>query len=106
MCARDQERFWDFHHRMFELQNEPSALSRRGLMDAAEELGLDTNVFEDCLDSAKNRRLVAANIDAAGRVGVRATPTFYINGQMLSGNNPLPIFQERINNFLGAANAG
>jgi protein-disulfide isomerase len=106
MCAGDQERFWEFHHRMFEIQNEPSALSRRGFMDAADELGLDTDVFEGCLDSAKYRPLVAANIDAAASVGVRATPTFFFDGQMLEGNAPLSTFQQRINGLLGTANAG
>ena len=106
MCAADQEQFWEFHHRMFEIQNEPSALSRQGFMDAAEDLDLDTEVFEGCLDSAKNRPLLASNIDAAGRVGLRATPTFFLNGQMLEGNIPLGTFQQRINALLGTANAG
>jgi protein-disulfide isomerase len=106
MCAGDQERFWEFHHRMFEIQNESLALSRRGFMDAAEDLGLDTDAFDECLDSAKYRPLVASNIDAAERVGVRATPTFFFNDQMLEGNAPLSTFQQRINALLGTANAG
>ncbi len=106
MCAADQEDFWGFHHRMFEIQNESSALSRRGFMDAAEELGLDTDIFEECLDSAQNRPLLAANIDAAKAVGIRATPTFFFNDQMLEGNPGLSAFQQRINALLGTANAG
>lgn len=106
MCANDQGQFWEFHHRMFEIQNEPSALSRQGITEAAEFLGLDTDAFDECLDSAKYRPLVAANTEAAKRVGVNSTPTFFFNEQILKGNAALSVFQERINNLLGAANAG
>ena len=106
MCAADQGRFFEFHRRLFELQGAPSALTPAGFLQAADELGLDVASFDACLESGEHDAAVQENIREANALGVNSTPTFFINGEKLEGNRPLPVFQERIRNSIEAADAG
>ncbi len=100
-CANRQERFNEFHRRMFEIQDTPAALTREGFLAAAEELNLDLDAFQSCLDDDYYTQLVLQNRDAAGRAGVTGTPTFFINDQIFRGNQPLALFQQQINDLVG-----
>ena len=88
LCARDQGAFWEFHNAMFEIQDTDLALTREGFVTAAEELGLDVDAFESCLDSGEYEPVIANNVAVAARAGVSATPTFFVNGALVEGNDP------------------
>ena len=47
-------------------------------------IGLDSEQFNQCLDSGKYGSYVARDQDAAIAAGARGTPTFYINGKPAS----------------------
>ena len=106
MCAADQDRFFEFHRRLFELQGDPSAMTSAGLLQAAGELGLDTESFSACLESGEHDAAIQANIREANSLGVNSTPTFFVNGEKLEGNRPLTVFQQRISDTIGSADAG
>jgi protein-disulfide isomerase len=103
MCAADQEAFFEFHERMFEIQNEPEALTAAGFRQAAEDLELDLEAFNACFSSGKYSDTVQDNIRAASSIGVRETPNFFVNDSLLRGNAPLSSFQQAINRALGAS---
>jgi protein-disulfide isomerase len=103
MCAAEQDSFFEFHERMFEIQGESQALSAAGLSQVAEELGLDIDSFNSCFGERTYGTVVQENIRTASRAGVRSTPTFFINGTMIRGNVPLADFQQSINNALSVA---
>ena len=92
-CAQDQDLFWEMHDIMFENQD---AISVDDLKAYAEEIGLDTEVFNECLDSDEKADAVTADMDAGSEAGVSGTPAFFINGIMLVGAQPLEAFQEII----------
>jgi protein-disulfide isomerase len=102
LCANDQERFFEFHQWLFEQQGEPTTLSRDGYLLAAEQLELEINEFSACLDSGRYAGVVDDNIEAANLAGVRATPTFFINGVKVEGAQPFAAFQQRIDALLEA----
>jgi protein-disulfide isomerase len=77
-AARIQGRFWDMHHLLLEHQGE---LRPRDLMGYADELGLDTERFEDDLRNHRVASRVARDVDSADLSGVSGTPTFFINGR-------------------------
>ncbi len=54
----------------------------------AERLGLDMGRFRACLDSPATQRRLAADIAAAVRDGIRATPTFVVGGTAQAGRLP------------------
>lgn len=103
MCSADQDAFFEFHERMFEIQSEPDALTTGGFRRVAEELEFDMEAFNACFNSGKYSDTVQDNIRAASSTGVRETPTFFINGSLLRGNAPLSSFQQAINNALNAS---
>ncbi len=90
-CANDQGRFWDFHFLLFNRihsSDRPLDLTRDRLKEFAAELGLDTQQFNQCMDQNKYA-LKVQNERAEGKQrGVQGTPTFFVNGQMVVGNNP------------------
>lgn len=106
MCANEQDGFFAYHRRLFEQQGDPLFMSEDGFKQAAEDIGLDLEAFEACLDDGNYGNTVQQNIRAATAVGVNSTPTFFINGEMYRGNQPLTTFQREINALIGTADAG
>jgi protein-disulfide isomerase len=102
MCAGDQDAFFEFHTRMFEIQGQPQALTTDGFRQAAGELNLDMDAFNACFNDGKYAAAVEDNVRAAARAGVRETPNFFVNGVLIRGNKPLATFQQAINGELSA----
>lgn len=96
LCAAEQDSYWDYHHALFEQQGSNVALTRAGFLQAAEDLGLDVDAFATCLDDGRYTETVQNNMTIAAQAGVTGTPSFFINGQLMSGNRPLGDFQEAI----------
>lgn len=81
-CANDQGKFWEMHNRLFEhtVNQEETALSEETLTGFAQELGLDTRSFGECLSSEKHLGEIQADYETAVAYGLRGTPGFVING--------------------------
>ena len=86
-CANDQGKFWDYHDKLFENQKgeNEGAFSIDNLKRFAEELGLDTQAFNQCLDSHEHEDLVKAETEDALKKGIQSTPTFVIGEQTVDG---------------------
>ena len=85
LCAADQDKFWEMHDAMFQDQ---SNLQIDKLKEKAASLGLDTEVFNGCIDSSKYTEKVAEDLQEGSRAGVTGTPAVFINGRFLSGAQP------------------
>ena len=81
-AAAAQGKFWQMHDAMYADQ---SKLDEASLVKTAAGLGMDQNSFESCLKSSKYKTDVEHDVQAASEAGVNATPTFFINGEFLSG---------------------
>ena len=101
-CASDQNKFWEYHDTLYSSQSgeNQGAFNKNNLKKFAEELGLDTSAFNECLDSGKYTQLIKEESSAASSIGVRSTPTFLINGQPLVGAQPFEVFQQTIDPLL------
>jgi protein-disulfide isomerase len=93
MCAYDQGRFWEMHDKMFSNQN---TLTVNDLKKYAGDIGLNTTKFNDCLDTGKNQAKVNGNFQAGVSAGVTGTPSFFVNGKMITGAQPFSVFQQAI----------
>ena len=71
-------------------------MGRDQLSSFATGLGLDTELFEACMAAPETDALVAADLEAAERLGATGTPAFFINGIFLSGAQPLEAFEKLI----------
>lgn len=99
-CADDQGKFWEMHDKIFEEQEKQgSGTIQFGVTDLkkwARELGLNTAVFNQCLDSGKYKAEVAKDLADGQSYGVSGTPSFFINGKMLVGALPYENFKAEI----------
>lgn len=95
LCANEQSSklFWKMHDAMFADQ---SKLAVDGLKATAKNIGVDTKKFNECLDSNKYLKQVDADMEQGKKVGVKSTPTFYVNGQQVTGAQPIEVFSEII----------
>jgi protein-disulfide isomerase len=88
-CANEQGKSWPYHDLLY--SNAPKA-SVEDLKAYAKQAGLAMPAFEQCLTSGKYKTLIQKDVDEGSRLGVNGTPTFFINGRVLSGNQPLQAF--------------
>ncbi len=79
-CANDQGKFWEMHDILFEKQE---SLSIGSLKDYAEQIGLDTEKFNNCLDSNAKAKYVTADFNEGIGKGVDSTPSFFVNGKKI-----------------------
>ncbi|MAF80680.1 disulfide bond formation protein DsbA [bacterium] len=77
LAANAQGKFWEYHDLLFENQ---SQLTRDDLITHAGTVGLDVSRFTSELDEAVYRSEVGDDRTDGNILGVRGTPTLYING--------------------------
>lgn len=92
-CAGDQGKFWEYHDLLFDSQAQTTIADFKRY---AEQMKLDPKSFEQCLDSGKHRAAVEADVQEGSRLGITGTPTFFINGRILVGAQPLENFKKVI----------
>ncbi len=99
LCAHEQNKtkFWDMHAAMFADQE---GLSIAGLTEKARRVGLNMDDFQECLSSERFRSRVDADAAQGRELGVQSTPTYFVNGMMVSGAQPLDAFSEIIDEIL------
>lgn len=80
-CANEQDKFWQYHDLLFVLKN----LDEAGLIADAASLGLDKDKFADCLTSEKYQSQIDQDLIVDSNLGLKGTPTFLVNGELLEG---------------------
>jgi protein-disulfide isomerase len=100
-CAAEQEQFWPYYDHLIALLAEGERdFTRVKLKEYAEEIGLDTEAFNTCMDSERYAELVLNETRNAQALGIRGTPTFLINGVPLVGAQPFVAFEQQIEPLL------
>lgn len=97
-CAAEQgaKSFWAMHDALYEDQRawkqarQPDPLFEK----LAARIGLDAGRYASCYSERRGAARIAASNQAADRAGVRATPTFFVNGQRVEGALPLQHFRD------------
>ncbi len=100
MCANEQGAFAEYHEALFELQSSPLFNTEAGFLEAAAGVDLDMEAFSSCLNDNSYADTVLENITMVQQAGVNSTPSFFIDGELLAGNQPLAVFQQRLNALL------
>jgi Na+/H+ antiporter NhaA len=76
-AAASQGSFWEMHDLLLDHQD---ALRIPDLVGYAEQLGLDTEQFENDVRTRAGAARIAEDVDSADLSSVSGTPTFFING--------------------------
>lgn len=99
-CAGLQGKYWEYHDLLYANQ---ATLGPENLEKHARTLGLDLERFRACVASGELVSRIEGDVQAGGKAGVSATPTFYINGSVLVGVQPLAVFASAIESELASA---
>ena len=103
-AAQAQGRFWEYHDLLYDSQF--SGFGDENLIGLAERAGLDTRQFERDYENACYEPLVRADFQKGLNAGVNGTPTFFINGKMLVGLQPVGVFERAIEDARREAEGG
>jgi protein-disulfide isomerase len=96
MCAGEQDAYWQYHERLFSSES----LGNSTYLQYAQELSLDVTAFESCMNDHKYQQAIQTDSDFAIDLGIRSTPTFFINGLAVVGAQPLEVFKQVIDKEL------
>jgi protein-disulfide isomerase len=97
--AQEQGKFWDYHDRLFSSGGiEAAALARY-----ASELGLARGALEAALRDLRYGPAVRRDMRQGRKLGVRSTPSFFINGRLITGAQPYAAFAAIVEEELGLA---
>lgn len=86
-CAGEQDAYWPMQKVLMGRMREwgQARNSERLIRDYADGLGLDGGALIDCVESGKYREIIMASRERARQLGLGQTPTFFINGRMVTG---------------------
>lgn len=87
-CANDQGKFWQYRDYVFanQIGENQGAFSEKRLLAFAEKLSLDMDTFTKCLKSGEHNQKVLDANDFAINSGINQTPSFMIDGVLVTGD--------------------
>jgi len=97
-CAGDQGKFFEYSETVFANQagENVGAFSQSRLQAFGEALGLDMATFNTCLSENQHQDEVNQEYAKGVAAGVQSTPSFLINGKLVTGALPYDQFQSQI----------
>lgn len=90
-CAADQGKFWEMYDKLF-ANNKDGKLSMEQYKLNAQEIGLETDKFDKCLDNYQYKDKVSEQTQEARSFGVSGTPGGFVNGEPIPGAYPFEDF--------------
>lgn len=88
-CAHEQGKFWEFHDEIFSLSALPQEADLKNLSG---KVGLDTEKFQACLQGKRYQGKIQQDRAEGSQLGVRGTPTIFVNDQTVGGAYPFEYF--------------
>lgn len=91
-CAsRQKEKFWKFHNELFEHQPEwvSSDYPELKFLTYAQTADLELTRWDACTKDANVEKFIIEEKAQAEKIGVKITPTFFVNGKMVVGTQGL-----------------
>lgn len=95
-CAAEMGRFSEVSERLWTTED----LSLPSLLRIASEEGLNSAVFQECLNSPETRNKLLTDVEDGIKLEITATPSFLINGYKFSGYTPIEDARKLIEDLL------
>jgi len=102
-CAQEQGKFWEYHDIIYEnWEGENTGwVTRDALGRFAENVELDMNEFNSCMNDSKYQQKVLKNEEFARKINIDATPSFIIfddsDAYRIIGAQPFEKFEQVLN---------
>lgn len=88
-CANAQGKFWPMHDALYNTQERWNTLTTSNplgpIVEVAREAGLDADQLRQCVEARTYQANVQSHLKEAETRGVRATPSFIIGGNLVTG---------------------
>jgi protein-disulfide isomerase len=96
LCAGRQGAFWPVHDLLFKHQSVWAPLKEPGpfLMSLADSTGISKPKLLECVKAPRTESEIRFEAEGATRAGAQSTPSFYIEGGLLAGAYPIPVFRQ------------
>ncbi|MGE0440072.1 MAG: DsbA family protein [Gemmatimonadales bacterium] len=95
MCAARQDKFWPAHDVLFRNQETWGPLKNPApfLLTLVDSLKLSRAPMVSCLDKQETVAQIKADAEGAVKSGAQSTPTFYVEGNLIIGAQPIGLFR-------------
>ena len=100
-CAQDQGKFWEYHDALYNNWSGENTgwISLSGLTTFAKQVGLNQEMFRQCVTQSKFIPTVRASVSDAKNLGLTGTPDFFIIApdnsiEKVVGAQPYEVFDE------------
>lgn len=99
-CAAEVGQFWPFLEHVFLSQSRWSQLidAQPAFVDIINAIGIDPDKVIACTAKDEIRTKILNEKDAGASLGIKSTPTYFINGKMFVGVKPM---MEEVDRILG-----
>jgi protein-disulfide isomerase len=96
LCAAKQGKFWRVHDLLFQHQESWAPLKEAGpfFVSLGDSAGLSKKTLLTCLQAPETRKAVQSEAEGSQRSGATSTPSFYIEGGLLTGAAPVEAFSQ------------
>jgi protein-disulfide isomerase len=104
VCAARQGAFWPMHDLLYQYQETWAPLKEPGpfFVSLADSVGISKAKLVECVKAPATLAEIRYEAEGAERAGASSTPTFYIEGGLLAGAHPLPVFRQVLDSILAA----
>ena len=102
VCAAQQGAFWRVHDLLYQHQDVWAPLKQPGafFLTLADSARISRPALLACVQAPATRETVRQEAQGAERSGASSTPSFYIEGGLLSGAQPMPIFRQVLDSII------
>ena len=84
LSAHAQGKFWEFHDKLFENYR---SINEEKIVEIRDALELNTDQFDTLRKSAQVVRQIQSDVRLGREVGLRGTPSVYVNGRLQRNRN-------------------
>jgi protein-disulfide isomerase len=107
VCAARQGAFWPMHDLLYQYQETWTPLKEPGpfFVSLADSVGISKPKLVECVKSPATEEEIRYEAMGAERAGATSTPTFYIEGGLVPGAHPLPVFRQVFDSILATKSA-
>jgi len=85
-CAADQNKFFEYKSLLYTYASASDGFSVENLSKYTRLAGLDRTAFDNCMSEDKYAQAYLEDREYAQSAGIRATPTFLVNGQLVTSS--------------------
>jgi protein-disulfide isomerase len=107
LCAARSGKFWEVHDLLYRNQPTWAPLTEPGafFLTLADSASIPPDAFRKCLVGRETLDEVASDAKGSVQAGASSTPSFYIEGGLLPGAQPVEVFRQILDSIYIAKTA-